>query len=169
MNQKIRTGIGFDVHAFTESKILPKGTRGLILGGIEIPFEKSLAGHSDADVLLHSIADALLGALSLGDIGQHFPDTDEKYKNADSSILLKKVYDLILEKKYEVGNIDSIITTEKPKLAPHILKMKEKISRILNIEIDQISIKATTTEKLGFVGREEGVSAFASVLIFKKD
>lgn len=169
MNQKFRTGIGFDVHAFTESKILPGGTRGLILGGVEIPFEKSLAGHSDADVLLHSISDALLGALSLGDIGQHFPDTDEKYKNADSAVLLKKVYDLVLDQRYGLGNIDAVIAMEKPKLAPYISKIKERISQILNIEINQVSIKATTTEKLGFIGREEGISAFASVLIYKKD
>lgn len=169
MNQKFRTGIGFDVHAFTESKILSGGTRGLILGGVEIPFEKSLAGHSDADVLLHSISDALLGALSLGDIGQHFPDTDEKYKNADSAVLLKKVYDLVLDQRYGLGNIDAVIAMEKPKLAPYISKIKERISQILNIEINQVSIKATTTEKLGFIGREEGISSFASVLIYKKD
>ncbi len=161
MTPNIRTGIGFDVHAFAEN-------RKLILGGIEIPFEKGLLGHSDADVLLHSICDALLGALSLGDIGQHFPDNDEKYKNIDSKILLKKVYELIEQNGYELGNLDAVLTMQRPKVSPYILIMKEKIAEILKSSVDQISIKATTTEKLGFVGREEGIAAFVSVLIFKK-
>ena len=161
MKNNFRTGIGFDVHAFAEE-------RKLILGGIEIPFEKGLLGHSDADVLLHAISDALLGALSLGDIGQHFPDTDPEFKNADSAELLKKVYKLILDKGYCLGNLDSIVAMQKPKLAPHIPQMQKRISEILNTEIENISVKATTTEKLGFIGREEGVSAFATVLLIKK-
>ena len=161
MSSEFRTGLGFDVHAFAEN-------RKLILGGIEIPYEKGLLGHSDADVLLHAISDALLGALALGDIGQHFPDTDENYKNSDSGELLKKVYDLILAKGYEIGNVDAIIAMQKPKLAPYINAMRENIAKILQTEINQISVKATTTEKLGFVGREEGASAFATVLVNKK-
>ena len=161
MSQRFRTGIGFDVHAFAEN-------RKLIIGGIEIPFGKGLLGHSDADVLLHAISDALLGAASLGDIGQHFPDTDPKYKNADSKILLQKAYELVERKGYVLGNVDAVVAMQKPKLSPFILKMKEKIAEILKTDVEQISIKATTTEKLGFVGREEGVSAFATVLILKK-
>jgi 2-C-methyl-D-erythritol 2,4-cyclodiphosphate synthase len=156
-----RTGLGFDVHAFAEG-------RKLFLGGIEIPSEKGLLGHSDADVLLHAICDALLGALSLGDIGFHFPNTDERFKDIDSKELLRSVYYLITERGFEVGNIDAMIAMEKPKVSPHISAMKEKISSILSIDEDQISIKATTTEKLGFIGRQEGVAAFATVLIQKK-
>jgi len=156
-----RTGIGYDVHAFAEN-------RKLILGGIEIPFEKGLAGHSDADVLLHAITDALLGALALDDIGQHFPDTDQKYKNADSSIFLKKANELINESGYRISNIDSVITMQRPKLSTHIPKIRERIAEILKINQDQISVKATTTERLGFVGREEGIAAFATVLVFKE-
>src|SRR5690606_39849586 len=156
-----RTGLGFDVHAFAEG-------RKLIIGGVEIPHSKGLLGHSDADVLLHAISDALLGALALGDIGSHFPDTDEKFKDADSTVLLKKVYDLVLQKDYELVSLDAVIALQKPKIAPYINAMKEKISFILSTEKDNISIKATTTEKLGFVGREEGISAFATVLINKK-
>ena len=160
MKPDYRTGIGFDVHAFASN-------RKLILGGIEIPFDKGLAGHSDADVLLHSICDAMLGAISIGDIGQHFPDTDPKYKNADSKIFLQEAYKLVLDKGYILGNIDAVVAMQKPKLSPYILDIKKNISQILNSDPDQISIKATTTEKLGFIGREEGVSAFASVLIIK--
>jgi len=160
LKNNFRTGIGFDVHAFAED-------RKLILGGIEIPYEKGLLGHSDADVLLHAISDALLGALALGDIGQHFPDTDPNYKNADSAELLKKVFELIKEKGYTLGNLDSIVAMQKPKLASYIPKMQEKIAKLLSTEIENISVKATTTEKLGFVGREEGVSAFATVLLIK--
>ena len=159
---KYRTGIGFDVHAFADN-------RKLIIGGIEIPHHKGLAGHSDADVLLHAITDALLGALALGDIGKHFPDTDEQFKDVDSAILLKKTYQLIKEKGYKIGNIDSVVALQEPKLAKYILQIREKISSILEAGIDQISIKATTTEGLGFIGREEGISAFASVLIFKAE
>ncbi len=161
MKQEFRTGIGFDVHAFAEG-------RKLILGGIEIPSGKGLLGHSDADVLLHAITDAFLGAISSGDIGQHFPDTDKKYKDADSKIFLQKSYQLVLSKGYALGNLDAVVAMQSPKLSPYILKIREKISEILECEIDQISIKATTTERLGFIGREEGVSAFASVLIIRK-
>jgi len=160
LNPEFRTGIGFDVHAFSNE-------RKLILGGIEIPFNKGLIGHSDADVLLHAISDALLGAVSLGDIGQHFPDSDPQYKNADSKNLLKQVYKLVLSKGYKLGNIDAVVAMQKPKLSPYILEIRKKISGILDSEIDQVSVKATTTEKLGFIGREEGVSAFASVLIIR--
>ena len=160
MNLNYRTGIGFDVHAFTTD-------RKLILGGIEIPFEKGLLGHSDADVLLHAISDALLGALSLGDIGQHFPDNDPKYKNADSKILLEKVYKLVLNEGYVLGNVDAVVAMQKPKLLPFIPDIRKRIAEILECNIDQVSIKATTTERLGFVGREEGVSAFATVLIIR--
>lgn len=161
MKNNFRTGLGFDVHAFAEG-------RKLILGGVEIPFEKGLLGHSDADVLLHAISDALLGALALGDIGQHFPDTDSEFKDADSKFLLKKVYELIKKKDYVIGNLDAVVAMQKPKLAPHILSIRNKISEILETGIENISVKATTTEKLGFVGREEGVSAFATVLLIKK-
>jgi len=155
-----RTGIGFDVHAFAEN-------RKLIIGGIVIPFEKGLAGHSDADVLLHAICDALLGSLALGDIGKHFPDTDPKFKNTDSTRLLTEVYKLVEVKGYELVNIDSMILLEKPKISPYIEKMRERIASILNSDIDKISVKATTTERLGFTGREEGVAAMATVLIKK--
>ncbi len=161
MNQEFRIGIGLDVHAFAEN-------RKLIIGGVDIPFDKGLLGHSDADVLLHAVCDALLGALALGDIGQHFPDTDEKYKNADSLVLLKNVYDLIKQKGYVLGNVDAVVAMQRPKLSPHIKKIRENIAGILEADVEQISIKATTTEKLGFTGREEGVSALANVLILKQ-
>jgi len=160
LNCPFKIGIGFDVHAFADN-------RKLIIGGVDIPFEKGLAGHSDADVLLHAICDALLGSISAGDIGQHFPDTDPTYKDADSLTLLKRVYELVQQKGFSVGNIDSIITAQQPKLAVYIPQMKKNISQALHADIENISIKATTTEKLGFVGREEGLSAFASVLIIK--
>ncbi len=160
-NSNYRTGIGFDVHSFTEG-------RKLILGGIEIPFETGLAGHSDADALLHAICDAMLGALALGDIGSHFPDTDPKFKNIDSTILLAKVNELINAENYEVMNVDSVIMLQRPKILPYVKQMREKISGILGVEINQVSVKATTTEKLGFVGRGEGISAMATVLISKK-
>ncbi len=160
MPSEYRTGIGFDVHAFAEN-------RKLIIGGIVIPFEKGLAGHSDADVLLHAICDALLGSLALGDIGKHFPDTDPKFKNADSTRLLTEVYKLVEVKGYELVNIDSMILLEKPKISSYIERMRERIASILNSDIDKISVKATTTERLGFTGREEGVAAMATVLIKK--
>lgn len=162
MKLNFRTGFGFDVHAFAEG-------RKLIIGGVEIPFDKGLEGHSDADVLLHAICDAMLGALALGDIGLHFPNTDERWKDADSAVLLKHVNELINSKGYELGNLDCVLAMEKPKISPYADKIRTRISEILNTGIDQISIKATTTEKLGFVGRTEGVVSFATVLLTKKD
>lgn len=162
MKLNFRTGFGFDVHAFAEG-------RKLIVGGIEIPFEKGLIGHSDADVLLHAVCDAMLGALSLGDIGKHFPNNDPKWKDADSTILLKHVNKLVNEKGYELGNLDSVLAMENPKIAPYIEQIRNRISEILNADVEQISVKATTTEKLGFVGRTEGVVSFATVLLVKKD
>jgi len=162
MKLKFRTGIGFDVHAFADN-------RKLIIGGIEIPFEKGLEGHSEADVLLHAICDAMLGALALGDIGIHFPNTDSKWKDADSSMLLKHVKNLVDEKGYELGNLDCVLAMEKPKISPYLNQITKKLSSILQVDADQISIKATTTEKLGFIGRTEGVASFATVLLVKKD
>ena len=160
MNTEFRTGIGFDVHAFADN-------RKLIIGGVEIPYEKGLLGHSDADVLIHAICDALLGSLALGDIGLHFPDTDVQFKNADSRVLLRKVYELINKEGYALGNLDAVLTMQKPKILSYVSEMRKRIAEDLNSDINQISIKATTTERLGFVGREEGVSAFATVLIVK--
>jgi len=157
-----RTGFGFDVHAFVEG-------RKLIIGGVEIPFDKGLDGHSDADVLLHAICDAMLGALALGDIGLHFPNTEERWKDADSALLLKNVNELINTKGYEIGNLDCVLAMEKPKISPYVDQIRKRISKILNAGIEQISIKATTTEKLGFVGRTEGVVSFATVLLMEKD
>ena len=160
MNSPYRIGIGFDVHAFADN-------RKLIIGGVDIPFEKGLAGHSDADVLLHAICDALLGSISAGDIGRHFPDTDPKYKNADSMDLLKRVYELVQAKGFVLGNADCIVTAQRPKISPYVLQMQKNIADLLQTDIENISIKATTTEKLGFIGREEGISAFASVIIIQ--
>jgi len=156
----IRTGIGYDVHQLAEGEEF-------WLGGIKLDYHKGGVGHSDADVLLHTICDALLGAANLGDIGKHFPDTSNEFKGIDSKILLKKVGELIAEKEYKISNIDSTVCLQKPKLAPHLDTMKQVISDVLELDIDQVSIKATTTEKLGFVGREEGISAYSSVLIYK--
>jgi len=155
-----KTGFGYDVHAFAEN-------RKLFLGGIEIPSDKGLLGHSDADVLLHAICDALLGALALGDIGQHFPDNDPAYKNIDSKILLKKVNELIINKGYKISNIDSTIVMEKPKLKDFNFSIRKSIAGILGINIDQVSVKATTSEKLGFVGKEEGAQAYSTVLLYE--
>jgi 2-C-methyl-D-erythritol 2,4-cyclodiphosphate synthase len=157
----LRTGIGFDVHAFAEE-------RKLILGGIEIAHEKGLAGHSDADALLHAVTDAMFGSLSLGDIGTHFPDDDPRYKNADSTVFLKRAHELIRNKGYYLNNIDVVVMLQIPKIAPYVQKMKENMSKILEIGSDRISIKATTTEKLGFVGREEGISVMAVVTVVRK-
>jgi 2-C-methyl-D-erythritol 2,4-cyclodiphosphate synthase len=156
-----RTGFGFDVHR------LAKGYE-LWLGGVKIPHSTGAVGHSDADVLLHAICDALLGATAMGDIGAHFPDTDDKYKGIDSKVLLTEVIGLIKNKGYNIGNIDSTVALQQPKLRPYIDEMRTTIARICNIDSDRVSIKATTTEKLGFVGKEEGVSAYASVLIFRE-
>ena len=150
----LRIGNGYDVHALCEG-------RKLVLGGVEIEYEKGLLGHSDADVLIHAIMDALLGAANLGDIGKHFPDTDEKYKGIKSILLLEHVGKLLLEKGYSISNIDSIIVAQKPKLAPFIELMRKNIADALNISKDFVSVKATTTEKLGFEGRLEGISSQA--------
>jgi 2-C-methyl-D-erythritol 2,4-cyclodiphosphate synthase len=156
----LRIGHGYDVHA------LAKG-ESLWLGGIQIEHEKGTVAHSDGDVLIHAMCDAMLGALALGDIGKHFPDTDNKYKNVDSKILLKECNNLIKQKGYIIANIDSTICAQRPKLRNHIDNMREMMSEILSINIDQVSVKATTTEKLGFVGREEGISAYAVILLQK--
>ena len=153
-----RIGQGFDVHQFAEN-------RQLIIGGVEIPYEKGLLGHSDADVLLHAISDAILGALGEGDIGKHFPDTDEAYKGADSKVLLKSVIELMKEKGYKVVNLDCTIIAQKPKMAPHIQDMNRVISELLEVEQAQVNVKATTTEKLGFTGRGEGIASQAVVLL----
>jgi 2-C-methyl-D-erythritol 2,4-cyclodiphosphate synthase len=157
-----RIGSGMDVHQLVEG-------RDLWLGGVLIPHHKGALGHSDADVLLHAICDALLGALSLGDIGTHFPDTDASYKNIDSKILLKKTYDLIRQKNYSIVNIDSSLVLESPKIRKYSGEMKKAIAGILNINEDDISIKATTNEKMGFIGREEGLVAYATVLLYLQD
>ena len=154
----MRIGQGYDVHRLVED-------RKLILGGVEIPHEKGLLGHSDADVLVHAIMDALLGACALGDIGKHFPDNDNEYKNADSIELLKKVSNLIRTNGFEISNIDSTIVAQAPKLAPFIERMRENISKACGIKINQVSVKATTEEKLGFTGEELGMSATAICLI----
>lgn len=157
----VRIGYGYDVHKFAEG-------RKLMLGGIEIPFEKGLHGHSDADVLLHAITDAILGALALGDIGAHFPDDDPKYKDAESVELLRTCYSLAAEKGYVIGNLDATVIAERPKLRSHIDSMREKIAEMLETEVENISIKATTSEKMGYVGREEGIVAQCTVLLTKK-
>lgn len=162
MKNSFRIGNGYDVHRLAEG-------RKLFLGGIEIPSEKGLLGHSDADVLLHALCDALLGALALGDIGRHFPDNDPAYKNIDSKVLLRKVYELIDKEGYEINNIDTIIILESPKLSGYIPEMRKTIAGILNCDGEQISIKATTSEKIGFIGREEGAAAFSTVLLIQKE
>ena len=153
-----RTGFGFDVHQL-------KDGLDFWLGGIKVPHTKGGLGHSDADVLIHSICDALLGAANLGDIGKHFPDTSDDYKGIDSKILLKDVMKLIRDKGYELGNIDSTICLQKPKIGPFISEMQKVLASCMGVDIELVSIKVTTTEKLSFVGREEGISAYAIVLI----
>ena len=150
----IRVGLGYDVHRLTEG-------RKLILGGVDIPFERGLLGHSDADVLLHAIIDALFGAAALGDIGSPFPDTDPRYKGADSLKLLEEVGNLLAAKGYVVGNVDATIVAQKPKMLPHIPQMRENIARVLRVDIDQINVKATTEEHLGFTGSGQGISSYA--------
>ena len=157
---KIRTGLGYDVHRLVEGRYL-------WLGGIKIPHTLGLLGHSDADVLIHAICDALLGAANMRDIGYHFPDTSADTLDIDSKILLKKTVDLIATKGYEIGNIDATICAERPKINPHVPNMKACLAQVMGIDEDDISIKATTTEHLGFTGREEGISAYAVVLIEK--
>lgn len=154
----LRIGMGYDVHQLVEE-------RKLIIGGVEIPHEKGLLGHSDADVLLHAIMDALIGAIGEGDIGKHFPDTDERYKGISSMRLLECVGILLKEKKASIHNIDATIIAQRPKMAPHIPGMKENIAKALNIEVSQVNIKATTEEKLGFTGSEQGISSQAVVLV----
>lgn len=149
-----RFGMGYDVH-----RLVPG--RALIIGGVVIPYDKGLLGHSDADVLLHAVTDALLGAAALGDIGRHFPDTDERFKGADSQKLLAQAAKMAREKGYTVGNVDATVVAEAPKLAPYIAEMRNNISRILGVEPDQVNVKATTEERLGFTGRGEGMSAYA--------
>ena len=157
----MRIGFGFDVHQLQEG-------RDFWLGGIHIPAPKGILGHSDADVLLHAICDAILGSLALGDIGKHFPDTDQSFKGIDSKILLEKVMELISEKGYKIGNIDTTVVCQQPKIMPYALQMQTCIANICNIEISDISIKATTNETMGFIGREEGIVAYAVVVLLKK-
>lgn len=156
-----RLGHGYDVH-----KLVPD--RDLILGGVKIPYEKGLLGHSDADVLLHAICDALLGALALGDIGKHFPDSDTKYANIDSCILLLKTAELIREKGWQIGNVDATVIAQAPRLSPYIQSMRETIATTLNLSLDAISIKATTEEHLGFTGEGLGIAAHAVCLLFRE-
>jgi 2-C-methyl-D-erythritol 2,4-cyclodiphosphate synthase len=154
----MRIGIGFDAHCFIAS-------RPLILGGIEIPYHLGLEGHSDADVVVHAIIDALLGSISAGDIGEHFPDTEEQYKDISSLILLKKTRQFLDEKKYKISNIDIVVILEEPKLNIYKNKIKERLASVLEVKSGQIGIKATTTEKMGFTGRKEGIAAQAVVLV----
>ncbi len=157
-----RVGHGYDVHRLVED-------RKLILGGVEVPFELGLLGHSDADVLVHAVMDALLGAAGLYDIGRHFPDSSEEYKGISSLVLLEKVRELLLRKEYEIVNIDATVVLQKPKLLPYISEMKTNISSVLKIEEDRVNIKATTEEHLGFTGRSEGISAHAVAMITKNN
>ena len=158
MEVGMRIGIGYDVHRLEEN-------RKLILGGVEIPHHLGLLGHSDADVLLHAVTDALLGALALGDIGKHFPDTDTRYKDQDSRLFLRLAYALVKKEGYKLGNLDCVVMAQQPKLAPHIDLMRTYLAEDLQSDLAQISIKTTTTEKLGFVGKEEGIAAQAICLL----
>lgn len=157
----MRIGFGYDVHKLVEG-------RDLILGGKKIEFEKGLLGHSDADVLVHAIMDGILGALSMGDIGKLFPDTDMEYKDIDSMILLERVFKVMDKEGYKIGNIDSTIACEMPKISPHTMDMRENIAKVLNTDVKNISIKASTTEKMGFEGRGEGITCYAAVLLEEK-
>ena len=159
--QAIRVGMGFDVHRFAAG-------RALWLGGIQIQHEKGLLGHSDADALIHALCDALLGAAGLRDIGFHFPDTDDSYKNIDSKILLRKTMELLRLNSYELGNADITVCAEAPRMNPHIPSMIDSLSETMSVAPDVISIKATTSEKMGYIGREEGIAVYATVLIYKK-
>lgn len=158
---KIRVGFGYDVHQFAPN-------RALWLGGVSIEHSLGLLGHSDADVLIHAICDALLGAANLRDIGYHFSDTSPEFKNIDSKILLAKTMNLLREQGYELSNIDATVCAEEPKINPHIANMKETLARVMHVSEEDISIKATTSEKMGFVGRKEGMAAYATVLIYKQ-
>lgn len=155
-----RMGQGFDVHALVDG-------RPLIIGGVNIPYERGLLGHSDADVLLHAVIDALLGALALGDIGQHYSDTDSKFKDADSRVLLRSAYELIKKEGYVLGNLDATIIAQAPKMAPHIVSMRENLAEDLVVHLNQVSVKAKTCEKLGFLGRSEGIACEVVVLLYK--
>lgn len=157
----MRIGQSIDIHQLVEG-------RKLILGGVEIPYEKGLKGHSDADVLLHAIIESIIGAMGLGDIGKHFPDTNDKYKGISSMILLQYTYDMMVENGYTIGNIDSIILCEEPKMAPHIMQMRQNVATTLHCDISQVNIKATRGEKLGFVGRKEGIVSQSVVLLNKE-
>ena len=156
----MRVGIGYDVHKLVEG-------RRLIIGGVQIPHEMGLLGHSDADVLVHSLMDAILGAMSAGDIGKHFPDTDMEYKDISSMILLERVHQLMEEKGYRLVNADNVIAAQRPRLAPYIDQMRENIARVLRVPVEDIGVKATTTERLGFEGREEGISSYSTCLLEK--
>ena len=160
--KKIRTGFGFDVHRLVEG-------RALWLGGIELDHTMGLLGHSDADVLIHALCDALLGAANMRDIGYHFPDTGAEFKNIDSKILLRQTMELLRGKGYELGNADITIAAERPKLKPHIEQMQQVLAETMGVDVEDLSIKATTTEKLGFTGREEGILAYATVLIYQPE
>lgn len=162
MNLPYRVGIGYDIHRFEEN-------RDLIIGGVKIPYEKGLLGHSDADVLIHAIIDALLGALNLQDIGTLFPDTDPKYKGADSTVLLKNVIELVSQKGYKIGNIDSNIIAQAPKMMPHIPAIKQKLAEVMNIDVEQISVKAKTKEKLDAVGEKLAIETNAIVMLYKRE
>lgn len=157
----IRVGQGFDVHKFEEG-------RPLIIGGITIPHDRGLVGHSDADVLLHTITDAALGAIGKGDIGRHFPDTDAAFKDADSAVLLEEIWKLVNERGYVLGNIDCTVIAERPKMSPHIQTIQARVAELLQADVSQVNVKATTSEKLGFTGREEGIAAMATILLVKK-
>ena len=158
----IRIGQGYDVHKFEEN-------RPLIIGGVTIPHDRGLTGHSDADVLLHTITDAALGAIGEGDIGRHFPDTDAAFKDADSAVLLEKVWAIVEGRGYKLGNIDCTVIAEKPKMSPHIEAIRKRVAELLKADVSQVNIKATTTEKLGFTGREEGIAAMAVILLMKNE
>ena len=156
----VRIGHGYDVH-----RLVPQ--RALVLGGVTVPFEKGLLGHSDADVLLHAVCDALLGALALGDIGKHFPDSDDRFKDIDSRVLLSKTAELIREKGWQIGNIDATVVAQAPRLSPYIQEMRENIATVLDIPLDTVSVKATTEEHLGFTGQGLGIAAHAVCLLFR--
>jgi len=156
----IRIGIGYDVHAFATG-------RSLVLGGVTIPFEFGLSGHSDADTVIHAIVDALLGAAALGDIGQHFPSSEERWKNRPSSVFLDYTYDLLCQQHYMINNVDATIVAERPKLTPHVQAMRIHIAEHLHLSIEQVSVKATTTDGLGFAGRKEGIACYAIALLEK--
>ena len=158
----MRIGQGFDVHEFADN-------RPLIIGGVTSPYERGLIGHSDADVLLHTITDAALGAIGEGDIGRHFPDTDPEFKDADSAKLLEYIWKLVDARGYKLGNIDCTVIAQKPKMAPHIEVIRARVAELLQADVSQVNVKATTTEKLGFTGREEGIASMATILLVKKD